>query len=453
MRYSREISLAVAMALGAPGIASAAPPSLQSAASATLTLSIAGPTAARYGLIYDLQINLCGPGNSLTVTGTSGGINFYAVSCVISASTGLQIAGQLATVYFREQDDAIVGAVPLITGRPVSQLNLSDTTNIPVCPPGATSCVANVGAGNFTSDSFTGAVAKRSLQLGMTDLEPAIFVADNYPTAFGTSAYGIASPAQMAVLTSSAQPLFQEVFGLFVNVNSAPFLKSGSKPTSLNISKAALTNVLQGNLGDWSLVSDTSGNPIASAQAPIQIVNRESGAGSRAATAVYFTGDECNPSASTLADSAGAAGDFFSTANVLSAANTTTGAITYASIDNYSTTTYPNLVLVNINGIPPSNLAAAEGQYDFWFEGTAQTAPTITGNQTVLVNWLIGELESETTTSGRVDIDAIPGLGASNNAAIPASGSAFVPPSGTATIYVNDFTRAGSSCDTPLDAL
>lgn len=449
MRYSK-ISFAVAMALGSAGVAnvaSAAPPTLSQAAGASIDLYTAGPTAARYGLIYDLQVNLCGSGNSLTVSSTTGAVHFYAVSCVVSASSGLSIAGQLATVYFREQDDAIVGAVPLISGRSIDQLNLNDTTNIPSCPSGATQCTATVGGGG-SGENFTGAVIKKPLQLGITDLEPSIFVSDNYPSSFPTSDYGSATPAQMASL--STQPLFQQVFGLFVNVNNTAFQKSGVTPASLNIPKAVLTNILQANLTDWSLVSDTSGNAVTSSSVPIHVENREAGTGSRAATAVYFTGDECLSNAVSLVDSAGATGDFFSPGNVLNAANLAAGSLTYASIDNYSTTTYPNLVLVNINGLPPSNFNAAVGTYDYWFESTAQTAASLTGNPLVLANWLISELQEETTTSGRDDINAIPGLTASNNPTLPVSLSGFVPPSGTATIYVGQFTRAGSSCDTLL---
>src|SRR5262249_5685062 len=159
------------------------------------------------------------------------------------------------------------------------------------------------------------------------------------------------------------------------------------------------------------------------------LVNRTAGTGSRAATAVYFTGDECAVNFTTLADPAGATGDFLSPGNALIAANTTTGALTYASIDNYSTTTYPNLVLVNINGIQPSNFNAAVATYDYLYESTAQTAASLTAGPSLLANWLIGELQDETTTSGRGDIDAIPGLAASNNTTLPVSSSGFVPPS------------------------
>jgi hypothetical protein len=255
----------------------------------------------------------------------------------------------------------------------------------------------------------------------------------------------------MAVLSSSSSPLFQQVFALFVNVNSSAF--GTTKPTTLNIPKAALTNVLQGFVSDWSNVSTTSGTAVASSSQSVTLVNREAGSGSRTGAAIYFTGDECNPSATTISDPAGATGDFFSTGNVLAAANLTAGAVTYASIDNFSTTTYPNLVMVSINGIFPSNINAANGQYDYWFEATAVPNPNVASGSVAsqVSTWLIGELQAEATAPHTDDILAIPGI-STNNAALPVTSTASTLSTGS-TIYVNQFTRGGLSCSTPLDAL
>lgn len=452
MSRSMQIAAAVAAALGASSAVLAAPPALSTAAAAPVSLYVAGSSAAKNGILAALQTNLCGgAANALTLSST-GNTNFFAVSCTVAASTGLSFAGQVATVYYRDEGGSVVGALPIVSSKTIAQLNLSDTTNIPSCASGATACAPTVGgssASNGTTDTFTGAVTKKAVQLGITDLEPAVFVGagDNYPSAYSASVFGTASPAQMSALSGTSQPLFQQVFGVFVNVSGGAF--GSPLPTSLSISKAALTNVLQGNVTDWNQVSNTAGSAVATASDPIVLVNRESGSGSRASAAIYFTGDECSASAATIADPAGAAGDFFSTGNVLAAANTTTGGVTYASIDNFSTTTYPNLALVAINGIAPSNLNAATGQYDYWFEATAVPAPSLSGNSLALANFIISALQTEATAPHLVDVLAIPGL-STNNAALPVSGTAS---SGAATIYVNQFTRGGSSCNTPLDAL
>jgi hypothetical protein len=462
MSRSVQIAVAVAAALGAAsGAALAAPPTLAQAAAAPVTLYIAGSSAAKAGILSAIQTNLCG--NTTTVTNSltfssQSNTNFFAVSCVIASSTGLSEAGQIATVYYRDEGGSVVGALPIITGKTINTLNLSDTTNVGSCPTNSTTCsptVTGTSANNGVTDSFGGAVVKKAVQLGVTDLEPAVFIGanDNYPTAYVTSVFGKASPAQMAQLSSNATPLFQQVFALFVNTNSSVFstaeknvfnTTTGALVTagSLSISKAALTNVLQGNLGDWSQVPDVTGAPVASSSLSVALTNRESGSGSRAGASIYFTGDECVSGATTLSDPSGAAGDSFATGDVLKKANLTAGAVTYASIDNYSTTTYPNLVPVYINGIKPSNLAAAQGQYDYWFEATGILAPNVSGSSADLGNWLIGELQAEASAPNIVDVLAIPGIGG-NSASLPVSGTQ------SGNIYVNYFTRNGVSCSSP----
>ena len=455
MSRSMQVAAAVAAALGVSGVALAAPPSLSAAASTTNVLYVAGSSAAKSGIIGALQANLCGGiANALTVSSGNTNTNFFAVSCTVASSSGLSIAGQVATVYYRDEGGSVVGALPIVSGQPVEQLNLGAGSALITCA-NASTCTANVtgsSASNGLNDSFGGAVAKQTVQLGITDLEPAVFVGagDNYPSAYSTSVYGTASASQMAALSTTSSPLFQQVFALFVNVNSSAF--GATKPTTLNIPKAALTNVLQGFVGDWSSVTTTSGTAVASSSLPVTIVNRESGSGSRAGASIYFTGDECSPSATTIADTAGPSGDFFSTGNVLTQANLVAGSVTYASIDNFNSTTLPNLVMVSIDGIFPSNINAANGQYDYWFEATAVPNPKATGVAATLSSWLIGELQAEATAPHTDDVNAIPGL-STNNPALPITSTANTLSSGGPTIYVNQFTRGGSSCNTPLDAL
>lgn len=448
MSRSMQIAAAVAAALGVSATSFAAPPpSLSAAASAAITLYVAGSSAAKNGIISALQTNLCGSAaNALTISST-GNTNFFAVSCTVAASSGLSFAGQVATVYYRDEGGSVVGALPIVSGKQINQLNLADTTDVTCTTTTCNAAINGSSASNGTTDSFTGAVVKKAVQLGITDLEPAVFIGanDNYPSAYSTAVYGVATPVQMANLSSTAQPLFQQVFGIFVNTTGGAF-----RNTTLSLSKATITNILQGNVSDWSQVSDTSGNSVTTSSLPITLTNRESGSGSRAGASIYFTGDECSPSASTISDPAGANGDFFSTGNVLSAANATPGALTYASIDNQGANA--NLTVVSINGIAPTNLAAAEGQYDYWFEATAIPAPSLSGNSLTLATWLIGELQTEATAPHLVDINAIPGA-STNNPALPIQSTSNAQTAGGTQIYVNQFTRAGSSCNTPLDAL
>jgi hypothetical protein len=453
MSRSMQVAAAVAAVLGASSAVLAAPPALSTAAAATNVLYVAGSSAAKNGVLLALQTNLCGGASNALTLSSAGNTNFFAVSCTVASTGPSALVGQVATVYYRDEGGSVVGALPIVSGKAIAQLNLNDTTNI-TCPSGSTACAPSVtgsSAANGISDTFGGAVTnnKKPVQLGITDLEPSVFVKDNYPSAYQTSVYGTATASQLGALGTS--PLFQQVFGVFVNTSGTAF--GSPAPTSLNIPKAVLTNLLQGNVTDWSLASSTSGTPLATSSEAVTIVNREAGSGSRAGASIYFTGYECSASATDIADPAGATGDFFSTGNVLAKANTTPGSITYASIDNFNTTSLPNLALVAIDGIVPSNVTAANGQYDYWFEATAVTASGLPTPAATLASWLIGELQDINTLPHLVDVNAIPGNSANDNPALPVSSTANTLTTGGQAIYVNQFTRAGSSCFTPLDAL
>jgi hypothetical protein len=447
MNCNTKLAAAIAAVItsAGSGYAVGAVPTLAQANSATVQLAMAGSSAAKPAILSALQNSLCGgSANALTVV-SAANANFLAVSCFPSSTTGLSFANgtTAVTVKYRFEGGSVVGALPIVTGKPIATLDLgSAAANYsPASCAGATLCTATVtgtSATNGIDDSFTGAVTKAAVQFGITDVEPGALIGDNYPSAYLTSVYGTASPAQLAGLAHNT--IFDQVFGVFVN--SSTF--SNKNPS---LSKAQITNLLQGNVPDWTHVEDTNGLAISTAATAVTVTNREAGSGSRTSAAIYFTGDECNGSATTITDPAGATGDFFSTGDVLARANLVAGAITYASIDNLNTTKYPNLVLVAIDGHTPSNLAAAQGQYDFWFEATDVFSPTLAGNGLALANYLEGKMQTVATAPHVVSILAIPGAGG-NAAGLPAATA-----NGSPTIYVNPFTRLGVSCSTPLTGL
>jgi hypothetical protein len=292
------------------------------------------------------------------------------------------------------------------------------------------------------------------VQLGITDVEPGAFILDNYPSAYKSSVYGKATSAKLAGL--SATTLFDQVFGIFVNTNSSAFTAAekagqGTINGTLNLPNQTVTNALQGNITDWSKAPDTNGNAVTASSLPINVINREQGSGSRAATSIYWTDDECNKAATSIVETTAGTADYFSTGNVLAAANVVPGAITYAAVDG-STTSYANLTLVQINGITPLNLVAASGEYTDWFEATANTGAnfsSLSGAQQGLINFLIAQWQAEATVPSLNDSLAIPG-NSTNVASLPVSGTAV---NNGKTIYINPFTRSGISCNSPLSFL
>jgi hypothetical protein len=312
--------------------------------------------------------------------------------------------------------------------------------------------VGGSSATNGIDDSFTGGVSKQPVQMGITDVEPTALVVNNYPSAYKTSVYGHATASQLSGLTATT--IFDQVFGIFVNTTSAGFTTAekagqGTTTASLSLPQEAITNILQGNSTDWSHVPDTTGAAVTgTTSTPITIINREQGSGSRTSTDIFFTGDHC-AAATPIAESTAGTADFFSTGNVLAAANTVAGSITYASIDNAGSTSFPNLTLVAVNGVQPSNLNAASGEYGDWFEATAVTGSnfsSLSAGQQALINVLTSSFQTESSAPQATDVLAIPGV-STNAASLPVSGTL------SGKIYINAFTRSGVSCNTPLIGL
>ncbi|HLY53627.1 MAG TPA: hypothetical protein VKQ31_11495, partial [Steroidobacteraceae bacterium] len=138
--------------------------------------------------------------------------------------------------------------------------------------------------------------------------------------------------------------------------------------------------------------------------------------------------------------------DFFSTSDVLANANGINGAITYATIDQSAS----NLHQVSLNGVAPSNSAAATGAYPFWVEAEFVIG---TGGDANVVDFLTSVMQTEATAPHVADVLAIPGVpaGAGNtpHSVLANSASAGGGALGAATIFTNPFTRAGVTCNDP----
>src|ERR1700733_8756130 len=204
------VATAVALALGAASAAHA-----DSCAAPTYALYVAGSSAAKPAFQTALANDLFSSESSFS---SSNG-DFEAFCGPISASgatnTGLT-AGSIATVYYRAEGGSVVGALPVVSGNAVNFLDLSGPGCLTANP-----VTTGTSAANGTTDSWGGCVTQHGVELGVTDLEPSVFLASakNYPTAYSTAVFGTASPAQLTGLASGSIPLFQQVFGIFVNTS------------------------------------------------------------------------------------------------------------------------------------------------------------------------------------------------------------------------------------------
>jgi hypothetical protein len=434
-----KVAAAVALALGgsaATQAAFAAPTAAQCATPAA-SLYVAGSSAAQPTFATALANDLFDSTGETTiaapaVAGSANG-NFKAYCGFAKAGNGAGVAtGAVATVYYRGEGGSVVGALPIATGKTIKFLDLT-IAGCAVTNPSVTGLSVNVG----TTDGWTGCVAPHAVEMGVTDVEPAQFHTPNYPSAYSSGVFGTATQSQLAGLVKV--PLFQQVFGIYVNTQG---INGGTTGQAIDLTRETVANILSANYSDWSSVPTASGGAVSSSSQPITIVNREAGSGTRTSASIYFLGTNCVSFPLSLSDPSPLS-DGYATGDVLTTASTTPGAITYASIDNSKA----GLTLASLSGVAPSNLAATNGTYDYWFEATAIKGTITSTGGTGIYNWLTtGELANVATAPHVKDVLAIPNVG-TNSGAVPATGTASVV--GGVTIYINPFTKGGNSCTIP----
>ena len=446
---NRNISLiaaAVSAAL-ASGYASAGAVTLAQASAPNASLVISGSSAAQSGLFAAITADVCG-GASTTYTSAGDSKNFLAVSCTtavaISGTPGVP-AGQVVTIYYRTEGGSVVGALPIASGNTIKRLNLTTTGN---CSDATHTC--SVTKGTYTNtlqaainDGWAGDVTAATTQLGVTDVEPGQLVGLDYPSNYNPAVFGAQATNTAKLPTLTTKKLFQQVFGLVVNT-------SGESFSTVNLSKSWAAKILDGNVTDWSLVpnaASTTGAAISSTPAAITNVDREPGSGTRTSANIFFNRLGCGSTTGIVSPSSETLN--FSTGDELTLANSTPGAIAYTSIDQIQNpangTKFTNLVLATIDTVAPSNQAAAQGRYDFWFEATL--VPNTTANTTSdnISAFLQSDLPAVAKAPSIPDVNAIPGLAGNVKSVPPANNGK----TGTTEIFVNPLTRGATSCNDP----
>lgn len=460
MNRNITIAAAVAAALSA-GSAFAAGPSVAQIAAipAANTINIMGSSAIKNALLGTIETNFFGGANYTVVTSNGSNGNFLGVAGTPAAQQASHSG--LYAIWIRYEGGSVAGYLPIVNKKGVKEISGPALTANPVTINGA-------GTGNGTDDSFQfasgGAFATVIPDLGIGDVEPQALIGNNYPSNYVTTVWGPQNPAGMFGLTG--KQLVDEVYALEVNQSGSTWV-STAKP--LNLTIPTIQNILTGNFTDWSSVVDANGLAVVNGSTPIYIASREAGSGSRAATDILLAGDFNSQQTTTLLATAPFE---FSTGDVLTAANNAaSGALTYATIDNVGSTSYPNMKPVSINGVVPSNLAAANGAYPFWVEAEYVINPATTAD-TVAINNIVTSLQTASSTAALADIMAIPYVTAANSpltqlntvnigpaptfTAYPdlhqiATGYGFVPTGGgTATVYINPFTRSGKTNGIPV---
>jgi hypothetical protein len=452
------IAAAIAAAF-AGHYASAAAPTVSTAATSTATLVIAGSSAAQSSIANSVENDICGGASNTLVVESSGNKNFYAYSCNSANAVGTIASGTLITIYYRSEGGSVVGALPVANEVQIKRIDLSNTScsssgNTGTCP------ISGVTSVNGPADSWSVSTTSAFVQLGVTDVEPAQFHDLNYPSNYSTTAFGPhVSAGTFGGLAKS--PAIQQVFGLGVNTSGVT-LNTTANGSGVNLSRESEANILLLNYTEWFDIPDAvTGAPIATASTnPVTRIDREPGSGTRTSASIYFLNYGCG-STSGIANASTTEALNYATGDELNAANATPGAIAYASIDNLlppKNTSYTNLVLATLNGVTPSTLAAAAGEYDYWYEATLiDNNTTVSGvatqdaNAQQIAGFLISDVPKLSKAPIAADVNVIPGKTAFNTAGtVPLTvRNGTISGTYTGNIYLNPFTRSLNSCSVP----
>jgi hypothetical protein len=438
------VASAVAAALASGTAMAVTAPTAVDAQAAPIKIFISGSSAAKAAIKASLAgADWCN-GNGMT-TFASGTPDFNAYSCTAAAGP---FNGQSTTIYYRAEGGSVVGVLPVINNVAIKQLDLSAAGGCPQTTTGSVTCVvggtsaANGSADSWTSGVFTPAVGA---QVGISDLEPKVFVGDNFPSNYTF----IGAKRTVADLKSATllpqNIIFQQTFGLIIN--NTPAGIAGVN----NISSQSVRDILTGGFINWTavpaapvttsdgvaLVSKVGAGPgVANASTAITLCNREKGSGTRTGTAIYFLGDECTTSASTITDPGP---DNFSTGDEITCVSTHPGAIGYVSIDKQAGLP-AGVVPLAIDGVLPTNTKAALGQYTWTYEASMQVNPSADANNKSFYNYYFPKLQALATAPQSAQVNVVPNIGTTtgNTPGLPLTSSGI--------INVSNYTRNGDSC-------
>lgn len=452
-----RIAAAVATALSASAASTqvfALDAATTAAIPASRTLVIAGASAARDAVEAAVRDSLCAAGTFTRFrVNSTNAPDLRAYSCslrnpgVVSGVTIVNPAlqGLSAAFYYRSEGGSIYGPGSIAKNVAVARLvvtsacTVADGANSFLCPVNT----GSPGSGGYTllpADTGGGAnVSHQVAQLGVSDLEPAMFTGENWPDA-GVLA-GEPGPGVMAGLP--AVPVLGQAFGIVVR----------SSQTLTSLTKQDISGIFAGNYGDWSQINGSGTTGL------ITICRREPGSGTQTGASVYFLGANCS-SGNAGAFVRAPANDLFGNTvveNPTSSSVTTCMSDSPLAIGIVVGNAAPALTkFVSISGSPlptttiaPKHIASL-GQSDYWYEATFTKASGLATNVGFLADDLTQAAQDSSTLPNVPSAFGLAGLGAPGSLNV----AALAPLQGaTPTIRPVALARrggtAGNSCGTP----
>jgi hypothetical protein len=408
------------------------------------------------------------PGTPIPAVGTP---DFRMFSCTAGASLGA-LAGQTINIAYRADGGSVVGAYAPLHNSAVNELDIATawcvqdagggltydcatTLNTTAAVPAGAAAITGTTTANGPADSYGGALVKKTLYYGISDLEPGVFgsSAGEHWAGGGNDdpmdpALGAPYPYTFLGANEDANVLqamphtiiFQQTFGWVANTGLG----------ITDISSGDLAAILNQTTTDWGHIPKTSGvGPVAPLHTQIVVCQRDLGSGTRSSADIVFTGDGCSPYGAAIKNTdANPLTDNFSTPDELACVNSTPNSIGYVSVDNFSKvvpagSTYPNVHSLTLDGRTASNAATATGSYQYAVEASLNKngAYVPNANENIFYPVLITDLQSLTHAPQSAQINALPGHGgnAENNGTIQVNGKVNV------TSFARD-TVSGNSC-------
>ncbi len=420
MRIVSKVTMAVAAAL-VGGSAMALTPGTAH----DVNLTVAGSSAFKSTFKSELASICSDTVDQYTASGT-GAPDMVAYSCTLASTAAVPAAlqGKKSLVYYRSEGGSVYGVGPIAKGVQITRLKVDAS-----CTGTSPSYSCATSGWSLAADSGSGQLEKATVQLGISDEEPAMFVGANWPALATESIFGAApTPAQLGNITSK-QSAVGQTFAVYVN----KAVTGGTAGQHLNLSKQTLTSIFSGAYTNWSQV------PGATSTDDIVVCKRESGSGTQIGADMYFNGTNCSSSAFGFVDSTVALNASGGAEKTCIGNSANPGAIGYVAIE---ATIPSNTSIVDIDGVVPSRNNAALGSYGYWFEvsfnsGAALAATTL---EKSLASTMISRLRAQATVpSTSASVFALP-VGANTPSFTNAADTSHP---------VSLATRGGNSCALP----
>lgn len=453
------------------------------------TLTISGSAILEQAIETQLgstSSSVCAAGTYNAFRSSSSDFRAYTCTAKPGVVDPTSSGGEAIAVYYRGEGGSITALAPV--ARAISQYRL----NLASCPtPVVPGSIAFVTCPIGSYDSYndvnvaTSGLEAASTQLGVSDMEPRVFIGENYPSA--NSPYGWLQPAlstaEVTTLSSTGSKvaILEQSFSVYVsNFASGNATVAQRQLADLgDLSLFTLSNLFRGAYADWSQVpafpgANGSGFAVdpASGALPIKLCRGNPGSGTQASASIYFnnyvqTGqafasaespgnfDEVNTGGGGVQSNASTSGlrdCLRDTGHTASGNSTQVGAIGYLPSEpdlqsSGNTPGYKHLLISGQGDSMPSqqNLSryVAEGRYAYWFDLVTLKRPGIPAAASHMADLLIRLMQSQTSGPIYPNVTFLPIFQVN-----PAQYPLVIPPAGKK--YIGCVTRNGSANTVPI---